>query len=90
MARKVKFTSEKQEQFFKKYEECKGITEVAHCVGVTRQCVFNHAEKNKKFKEKIQEIENKILDSVENALYSKAARGDVAAIVFALCNRRPS
>jgi hypothetical protein len=64
------------------------MTEAANSVGVTRQCILDNCKKDPVFRQRKEEVENKVLDIVENALYAQCEKGNITAIIFALCNRR--
>ena len=66
-------------------EECHGIvSDACKSVGVSRVTYYKYYNDDPEFKKDIDEIEGVVLDFVENQLFGKIKKGDVACIIFYL------
>lgn len=59
------------------------ISEMCKATGVSRTQFYKWME-NEKFKSKVDEIRERVVDNVESALYKNALEGNVAAQIFFL------
>lgn len=84
-----KFTEEKKKQWLDAFAEKHTVSAACKVVGINRNTAYKYREIDKEFREAWDEIENRMVDAVESALYKNALTGDNACIFFILCNRRP-
>jgi len=87
MCRFVKFTESKKRAFLEALRSGARRGAAAESVGVTRQCVAYHAKDDPDFDAAIIQAEADACELVEDALFQKAKKGDVASMIFYLCNR---
>jgi len=59
-------------------------------VGISLATFYRWLKQDKKFAREVAEAEEIAVMVVEDALYAKAVRGDVRAMIFFLTNRRPN
>jgi hypothetical protein len=76
---------DRQERFLNHFSEGKGIISYAcQNTGITRACYYKWMENDPKFKEKCEEINEEVIDTVESKLLSAINNGDLTAIIFYL------
>jgi hypothetical protein len=59
-------------------------------VGISLATFYRWLNQDKKFAREVAEAEEVAVMLVEDALYAKAIKGDVRAMIFFLTNRRPN
>lgn len=87
MRRKTKFL---KEQFLEVYRRNLNISATCRAIGINRRTFYSWIEKDKKFREKVDEVFEELIDSVENSLYNLALSGNYNAITFILLNKGSS
>lgn len=84
----TKFTKNRQkEAFLKSLESGASITESCNAANLSRMTIWNWRKKSKTFDNQISIIIDSRTQSVEDALYSNAIKGNVTAQIFWLKNR---
>lgn len=80
----------KKKMFVQAYRATLGhITNSCMTVGIERKTYYNWLEKDEAFRELILHAEYELNDDVREVLISKAAEGDLGAVIFYLKNRHP-
>lgn len=80
----------KKEKFINAYKQTNGnITDSASIAGVSRRTYYEWLEKDEKFALNILDSEADLNDEIRQVLISKAADGDMTAVIFYLKNRHP-
>ena len=80
----------KKEKFISAYKQTNGnITDSASIAGVSRRTYYEWLEKDEKFALNILDSEADLNDEIRQVLISKAADGDMTAVIFYLKNRHP-
>lgn len=75
----------KQRRFLKHFAEGHGIISYAcQASGISRRTYYNWMEKNGKFKEAVNELQEEVIDRVESKLLTKINDEDLTAIIFYL------
>lgn len=89
MGAKIKFDEDARELFLGGLRE--GLTRgaAASAAGVNSGTVRRHMVKDEKLQELATQAELEAIGVVESALYQKAKKGSVRALMFFLCNRHP-
>ena len=69
-----------------------GLSRYKACetVGISMATFYRWLKKDNKFAKEVAEAEEVAVMIIEDALYTKAIRGDVRAMIFFLTNRRPN
>ena len=77
--------TEKMKNFLKKLDEVNGnISKACKAVGIDRKTFYNWKKTDDDFRDKAEEIIDKILDDIEDVVYTKALEGDLKAAFFVL------
>lgn len=77
--------SNRKKQFLEALEKNLGIVAAAcRCVGISRVTYYNWIEKDKKFKEQCEEIQDAAIDFVESKLLENIRENDTTSIIFYL------
>lgn len=80
----------KKDKFLNAYKQTNGnITDSASVAGVARRTYYDWLEADKEFAMKILDCEADLNDEIRQVLISKAADGDMTAVIFYLKNRHP-
>ena len=80
----------KKNSFVETYQKTNGnITDSCAVAGISRQTYYNWLEKEEGFRTAIIEAESNLNDEIRQVLISKAADGDMTAVIFYLKNRHP-
>jgi phage terminase small subunit len=80
----------KKDKFVDAYKKTNGnITDSASIAGISRGTYYNWLEKDEKFAMQILDSEADLNDEIRQVLISKAADGDMTAVIFYLKNRLP-
>lgn len=80
----------KKEKFLEAYKSTNGnITDSASIAGVDRGTYYNWLKDDSEFALKILDNEADLNDEIRQVLISKAAEGDMTAVIFYLKNRHP-
>jgi hypothetical protein len=80
----------KKKKFIEAYEKTNGnITDSASIAGIARATYYNWLEKDDGFAMRILDSEADLNDEIRQVLISKAADGDMTAVIFYLKNRHP-
>jgi len=82
-------THDKLEQIEKWAGEGLTKAEIAHNMGISRNCFVDWRKKSSCIEDAIKRGEEAAIDKVENALFSAACSGNITAQIFFLKNRRP-
>lgn len=76
---------ERQELFLKHLKEGQGIISYAcDVIGISRACYYKWIESDPKFKERADEINERVVDVVESKLLNAINDDDLTAIIFYL------
>lgn len=80
----------KKEKFIDAYKKTNGhITDSASVAGIDRGTYYNWLDSDKEFAMQILDAEADLNDEIRQVLISKAADGDMTAVIFYLKNRHP-
>ena len=80
----------KKEKFIDAYKKTNGhITDSASIAGVDRTTYYRWLDDDKDFAMRILDAEADLNDEIRQVLISKAADGDMTAVIFYLKNRHP-
>ena len=80
----------KKDKFIENYKVTNGnITSSAQIAGIDRGTYYNWLENDKDFALNIMDCEADLNDEIRQVLISKAAEGDMTAVIFYLKNRHP-
>jgi hypothetical protein len=80
----------KKEKFLENYSKTNGnITDSAAIAGINRGTYYNWLESDKDFALAVMDSEANLNDEIRQVLISKAAEGDMTAVIFYLKNRHP-
>lgn len=80
----------KKEKFIDAYKKTNGnITDSAAITGIDRGTYYNWLDADKEFAMAILDSEADLNDQIRQVLISKAAEGDMTAVIFYLKNRHP-
>lgn len=60
------------------------ISKACAAVGISRRTYYNWVEKDKEFKEEVENISEFVIDEVENHLFDQIKEGSTAATIFYL------
>ena len=82
-----KFNSKKKEQWLEVYKKSGSVTRASNAVNISRPTVYGAIKNDIKFREKKEDFDNLIDDTVEKNLFDLTKKNIIAAI-FWLCNRR--
>ena len=82
-----KLDSYKKRAWIEAYGKSKSIVGACQATNITRQTIYDELERDKKFKEQKQAIDESFNDIVENRLFSMTS-DNVTACIFWLCNRK--
>lgn len=75
----------KKATFIKTLTESFGnISKACKAVGISRRTYYNWVEKDKEFKDEVENIGEFIIDEVENHLFKQIKEGNTAATIFYL------
>lgn len=75
----------KKETYIKTLEQCFGnMSKACLIVGVSRTTIYNWMRDDKEFKDRIENIGEYIIDTVENHLFDQIKDGSTAATIFYL------
>lgn len=86
----TKLSDPKKKLFVQAYRATLGhITNSCMTVGITRKTYYDWLEKDEAFRDLILHAEYELNDDVREVLISKAAEGDLGAVIFYLKNRHP-
>ena len=78
-------TKVNKETILKTLEECMGVVTICcKSCGIDRGTFYNYLSKDEKFKKRVEEIENVVLDFAENSLLKQIKSGDTTATIFFL------
>ncbi|QDP66240.1 MAG: hypothetical protein Unbinned805contig1001_11 [Prokaryotic dsDNA virus sp.] len=78
-------TTLKKEQFLEALEKSMGIvSQATKKVGIDRTTPYRWAREDKEFKQKVEEIQNVVLDFAETKLYNLVDSGNPSATIFLL------
>lgn len=83
-----KFDAIKRETFLELLRDGCTRTTAAAAVGMTRQGVWSHTQKDPDFEKLVSRAEMVADADIENALFKKARSGNVPAMIFWLKNRQ--
>ena len=78
---------QKIEAFLKSLEGAVSISDACKAANVSRNTIWEWRKKSKRFDNKVLSIIDSRTQSIEDALYSTAIKGNVAAQIFWLKNR---
>lgn len=79
-----------KKKFIESYQKTNGnITDSAAITGIARGTYYNWLEADKDFAMAILDSEANLNDEIRQVLISKAAEGDMTAVIFYLKNRHP-
>ena len=78
---------QKIEAFLKSLEGAVSITDACKAASVSRHAIWEWRKKSKRFDKKVNSIIDSRTQSVEDALFATALKGNVAAQIFWLKNR---
>ena len=78
---------QKKEAFLKSLEGAVSISDACKAANVSRNTIWEWRKKLKRFDKKVNSIIDSRTQSVEDALFSSAVKGNVAAQIFWLKNR---
>ena len=80
----------KKNKFIEAYKKTNGnITDSAQIVNISRTTYYNWLEEDSDFALAIMDSEANLNDEIRQVLISKAAEGDMTAVIFYLKNRHP-
>lgn len=80
----------KKDKFVEAYKATNGnITDSASIAGIDRTTYYRWLEEDNNFALQIMDSEADLNDSIRQVLISKAAEGDMTAVIFYLKNRHP-
>ena len=80
----------KKNKFIEAYKSTNGnITDSAQITGISRTTYYNWLEEDSNFALQIMDSEANLNDEIRQVLISKAAEGDMTAVIFYLKNRHP-
>lgn len=80
----------KKNKFIQAYKKTNGnITDSASIAGIARATYYNWLEADENFAMQILDSEADLNDEIRQVLISKAADGDMTAVIFYLKNRHP-
>ena len=80
----------KKEKFIENYKATNGnITDSAAIAGIDRGTYYNWLKDDNNFALQILDSEADLNDEIRQVLISKAAEGDMTAVIFYLKNRHP-
>jgi hypothetical protein len=80
----------KKSKFIEAYKQTNGnITDSAAVAGIARATYYNWLEADKDFAMEVLDSEANLNDEIRQVLISKAADGDMTAVIFYLKNRHP-
>lgn len=80
----------KKEKFLEAYKSTNGnITDSATIAGINRGTYYNWLNDDESFAMQILDSEANLNDEIRQVLISKAAEGDMTAVIFYLKNRHP-
>lgn len=80
----------KKEKFVENYKLTNGnITDSSSIAGINRSTYYEWLENDKEFAMSILDSEANLNDEIRQVLISKAAEGDMTAVIFYLKNRHP-
>ena len=72
-------------KFLKKLDEVNGnISKACKALGIDRKTYYNWKNSNDDFRDRAEEVIDKILDDIEDVVYTKALEGDLKAAFFVL------
>ena len=78
-------TKKLKEAFLKAFETSAGnVSATCKKIGINRQTYYNWYNKDKKFKTKVEEMQESLLDFAETILMKKIKEGDNTCIIFFL------
>ncbi len=81
----IKYTREKKKMFLKILEKTAGnISASCKQVGINRQTYYNWLNKDKKFKQEVDSIQEGLIDFAESMLMKKIKDGDTTSLIFFL------
>lgn len=76
---------QKQRSFLKHYKDGHGIiTYACQATGIARRTYYNWLEKDEKFREAIEALQEETIDIVESKLLTQIDDGNLTAIIFYL------
>jgi hypothetical protein len=85
-----KINALKKEKFIEAYKQTNGnITDSASIAGINRGTYYLWLDKDEQFAMQILDSEANLNDEIRQVLISKAAEGDMTAVIFYLKNRHP-
>lgn len=80
----------KKQKFIEAYQKTNGnITDSATIAEINRGTYYNWLEEDSDFALQIMDSEANLNDEIRQVLISKAAEGDMTAVIFYLKNRHP-
>lgn len=86
----TQITQLKKDKFIDAYKRTNGnITESAQIANIERKTYYNWLDSDKVFAMNILDSEADLNDQIRQVLISKAAEGDMTAVIFYLKNRHP-
>lgn len=86
----TQITQLKKDKFIEAYKSTNGnITDSASITGIERKTYYNWLEADESFAMQILDSEANLNDEIRQVLISKAAEGDMTAVIFYLKNRHP-
>lgn len=75
----------KKEAYVKTLQQCFGnISKACSIVGISRSSIYNWMKDDPDFKDKVDNINEYIIDEVENALFTQIKDGSTPATIFYL------
>ena len=78
---------QKKEAFLESLEGGVSISDACKAANISRHAIWEWRKKSKRFDKKVNSIIDSRTQSVEDALFSSAVKGNVAAQIFWLKNR---
>lgn len=87
----MKATPNKKKQFIEALEKSLGVvTSACKKVNITRRTYYNWIEKDEKFKQECEAIQEIAIDFVESKLFENIQRNDTTAMIFYLKTKAKS
>lgn len=80
---------EAKKNFLQVYANTPIISASCKTVGISRETFYNWIKKDKEFAKKIEEINKKKCEVLEDMLYAYALKGNPTLLIFLACNWMP-
>ena len=81
----VRRTKENKELFLEVFKKTAGnVSQACKAIKINRKTFYDWCKKDKKFKDKIDEINESLIDNVETLAYKKIKEGDTTMLIFFL------